>query len=680
MEIRTVSAKLIDATSKISSILQQIKDINSITKLIAINAAIESSRSAQLADSFSTLSDQVRTLSTRSEDSFTEINSLIEKLRNSCAKAISVRLGDIAVDVIDKIDRNLFERNCDIQAWATYKSVIDACKSDNPDSRKKATKQINHLVNVYEVYHDILLLDKEGKVICSAKRPGLVGQDQSKRIWFRKTVSGNSIFVTDLYFSKSVNAITVSYSMPVKDEKGKIIGVISSRFNWDYVFDILEKVKLDQQCKITLISSEGLIIGSKQKFDVLKDNVLWLGAGELCITGKRGYSFECARNGQWKAFGFARTRGYNSYPGKGWSIIVDEPVNLDNPRVMIETFPENHKHNSHSENRTRPQSEEVNNELLQITHHLGESIDSINRINNITTTLALNAAIRADRAGTEGRAFSVLAEEIRAFSSRSDQLTEEINGTLDSLNHIVQETVSTRLADASFDTIDKVDRNLFERNCDIQAWAAFDEIIHTAETGKDAEKANLLLKELHQIYEVYHDIYILNTRGQILSAAVRQELIGQDHSARDWFQQASQGQVYVSDLYKSETTGNHYTLAFSAPIKNSEGKIVGVLSSRLNWAYIQDIINVAMVYSDCKIYLLNSDGLVIASTVPSDIFKRDFSKYEAYRLASMGNNGFIEERDPENNSIYLIGYSLTEGYNKYKGKGWIVLVLQSKGV
>jgi hypothetical protein len=679
METRTVSSKLIEATTKISGILHQIKEINSITKLIAINAAIESSRSAQLSDSFSTLSDQVRTLSTRSEESFIEINSLIENLRTSCASAIAVRLGDIAVDIIDKIDRNLFERNCDVQAWGTFKSIILACKTEEPPNLKIATKHMQLLVDVYEVYHDLLLLNKKGIVIAAAKRQNLVGSDQSNRFWFRKTLSSNSVHVTDMYYSKSISNYTVSYSAPVRDEKGNVIGVISSRFNWEYIYDILEKIKIDNHSKIQLISSEGMVIGSKLKFDVLKDNVLWLGAGEQSLLGKRGYSLESARNGQWKVYGFARTRGYNSYPGKSWSIIVDEPVKLEHPRVIIENFPEHQKHGGSNDTKSRAQSEKVNNELLQITHQLGESIDSINRINNITTTLALNAAIRADRAGTEGRAFSVLAEEIRAFSSRSDQLTEEINGTLDSLNHIVQETVSSRLADAAFDTIDKVDRNLFERNCDIQAWTTFDDIVQTAESGLGAEKSNSLLKDLHNIYEVYNDIYLLNFRGHICAAAVRHELIGQDQSGREWFQQASQGHVYVSDLYKSETTGN-FTVTFSAPVKNSDGKVVGVISSRFNWNFVAEIINVAMVYSDCKVYLLNSNGTVIASSSSnSDIFKKDFSKFEAFRLASQGNNGFIEERDPDNNNIYLIGYALTEGYNKYKGKGWVILILQNKG-
>ena len=206
----------------------------------------------------------------------------------------------------------------------------------------------------------------------------------------------------------------------------------------------------------------------------------------------------------------------------------------------------------------------------------------------------------------------------------------------------------------------------------------FDDIVLTAETGTGADKSNILLKDLHSIYEVYNDIYLLNNRGQICAAAVRHELIGQDQSGREWFQQALQGHLYVSDLYKSETT-NNFTVTYSAPVKNSDGKVVGVITSRFNWNFVVDIINVAMVYSDCMVYLLNSNGTVIASSESNaDIFKKDFSKFKAFHLARQGNNGFIEERDPDTNKIYLIGYALTEGYNKYKGKGWVVLILQNK--
>ena len=283
--------------------------------------------------------------------------------------------------------------------------------------------------------------------------------------------------------------------------------------------------------------------------------MLWLGAGEKAIEGLRGYSIESARNGQWKAFGYSHTKGYNSYTGKGWSIIVEEPIQIDNPRVLIESFDDSYSKGNDKANFAHAHSEDINDQLLQITHQLGESIESINKINNVTTTLALNAAIRVDRAGDQGRAFSVLAEEVRAFSSKSDLLTEEINTTLDSLNHIVRETVSTRLADAAFDTIDKVDRNLFERNCDVQTFSTFEDVVKCVEFGDGVEETCSILKDLHGIYEVYHDIQLFNRKGIICAAGIRQDLIGQDHSDKDWFQQSIQGNLVVTDMYKSDMVG-----------------------------------------------------------------------------------------------------------------------------
>ncbi|MCP5503048.1 MAG: hypothetical protein H7A25_24330 [Leptospiraceae bacterium] len=677
MEHKSISFQLIAATSKIGNILHQIKEINSTTKLIAINAAIESSRTAQLADNFSSLSEQVRTLSTRSEEAFSEINGQIENLRKSCSKAIAVRLADVAIDIIDKIDRNLFERNCDCQAWASFKDNVYACKTG--EGVEKATDLIRNLVNTYEVYHDILLLNREGSVIASARNSHLVGQNQSEREWFKQTVKTNNVYVTDMYYSESVKNYTISYSAPVRDENKNVIGVLSTRFNWDYIYDIIEKVKLEKSSKIVLINSIGTVIASKQKAEILRDNVLWLGAGEQSIMGNRGFSIETARNGQWKAYGYSRTHGYNAYTGKGWSIIVDEPITIENPVVMIEAFEERQSRNQNEvKQKAQANSENANSELLQITQQLGESIETINRINNVTTTLALNAAIRADRAGDEGRAFSVLAEEVRAFSQKSDLLTEEINSTLDSLNHVVRETASARLADAAFDTIDKVDRNLFERNCDVQAWTIFNEVIHCAETNEGVEATCELLKEIHTIYEVYYDIYLLNQNGVICASAIRRDLIGQEQSDRNWFQQAIQGKLTVTDMYRSETV-NEYTVSYCAPVKNYNGNIVGVLTTRFNWSFIVDIINAAMVYSDCQVYLLNMNGQVIASNNEKDFLIKDFSRFEAFKLASEGNNGFIVESDPETNHIYLIGYAKTEGYNLYKGKGWIVLILQHKG-
>ncbi|MDP7593733.1 MAG: PAS domain-containing methyl-accepting chemotaxis protein [Litorilituus sp.] len=86
--------------------------------------------------------------------------------------------------------------------------------------------------------------------------------------------------------------------------------------------------------------------------------------------------------------------------------------------------------------------EKVIHTLANGRHAISTISDEISSIADQTNLLALNAAIEAARAGEQGRGFAVVAEEVRALAFRSQQSTEEIKTTLDSLNKESTQAIS----------------------------------------------------------------------------------------------------------------------------------------------------------------------------------------------------------------------------------------------
>ncbi|SDU36616.1 methyl-accepting chemotaxis protein [Halopseudomonas salegens] len=82
-------------------------------------------------------------------------------------------------------------------------------------------------------------------------------------------------------------------------------------------------------------------------------------------------------------------------------------------------------------------------ELGQRTNSMNVMLTEIANIADQTNLLALNAAIEAARAGESGRGFSVVADEVRALASRTQDSTEEIRRTIESLKREVAECVDT---------------------------------------------------------------------------------------------------------------------------------------------------------------------------------------------------------------------------------------------
>lgn len=275
-----------------------------------------------------------------------------------------VRFQSVASNLLDKIDRNLFERYGDVQAFGVNQIVLQKEHWYKPGGAISET--MNQYAALYGIYDLTLFVDTEGKVISvNTKDPAgntldtsaIYGQNFAHTTWFRDAMAGKFLstkaltgtVVEDVYADPMVqklyknNGLTVGFSAPVKDQDGKTIGVWKNYARFSLVEDMVmaEYETLQSEnlktAEFTLLDSQGRVIvdcdpannGGALKRDtdgvILKTNLAERGveAAKLAMQGNMGFArTQHSTNESWQTCGFAHAQGAMGYAGLNWSMLV----------------------------------------------------------------------------------------------------------------------------------------------------------------------------------------------------------------------------------------------------------------------------------------------------------------------------------------------------------------------
>ena len=290
---------------------------------------------------------------------------------------IGARFTGEAKNLADKIDRNLFQRYGDVQAFGFNDAITRTSQWYDPSEFNVVSQIMNKYVKAYGIYDLALLVDPTGDVIAVNFQNAqgepidvawLFKKNFKEASWFQAleagefttkmpfTAPGNNIssgtFIEDVHIDEDVkqalgnDGLVMGFSAPVYDENGRAVAYWSNRTNFGAVEQMFQDAYANLKelgfsgAELTLLDSEGRVLvdydpktaGTMdilRNYDVLmKLNLAEKGVvvAQKAVKGEAGFLTALhARKQINQIGGYAHLQGALGFPGMNWSILVRVP-------------------------------------------------------------------------------------------------------------------------------------------------------------------------------------------------------------------------------------------------------------------------------------------------------------------------------------------------------------------
>jgi signal transduction histidine kinase len=255
---------------------------------------------------------------------------LARALERELLASAGERLAVAASDVAEKLDRNLFERYGDIRAMA--RSAV--LRGRDPAAM---TVYLKDMQDLYSFYHWIAVADARGRIV-AATDPGAIGRDASATAWFQAASEaarkGAEVHMEDARPSPETGGMaSVSFTAPVIGSGGAFLGAVTSRVALAVLEDVVGQTVIALlaqhgtagRVEYHLLRADGELMADSFLREEGRVNLIQAGvrSARLAASGPPGFVEEVHSRRQMRVLtGYAKTKGFESFPGFGWLVLV----------------------------------------------------------------------------------------------------------------------------------------------------------------------------------------------------------------------------------------------------------------------------------------------------------------------------------------------------------------------
>jgi signal transduction histidine kinase len=250
----------------------------------------------------------------------------LDNFTKTIQSEIITELKLVAINLMDKLSRQMFERTADIQ-FLSNSNILANPKFTLPEK----LDYLRTMERAVKAYTSISLYDKNGIKIGDTRNI-LIGVNDSQKMFFKNALKGAPYYDSIPSLSESLKQYVIHFAAPIYDQNRTIQGVVVESYPIDKINDIFKAVKTSENqlntelnpFKLDLVSKNGTVIYSN--YD--RKSVLHTKAEiqDLILKNpNQNNSFSINTiQGKEILVSASQGNGYLDYKGSGWTLILRE--------------------------------------------------------------------------------------------------------------------------------------------------------------------------------------------------------------------------------------------------------------------------------------------------------------------------------------------------------------------